>query len=79
MMPFASECCKGSRLFVDLFLESYGRCTTHNGILKNCTVAIKASSVSSHVTHSRVFYSLSSDDLLSTSPTIERQDVVDPP
>ena len=39
MMPFGSECCKGSKLLVDLFLESYTRCTTHNGILKNCTVA----------------------------------------
>ena len=39
MMPFGSECCKGSELLVDLFLESYTRCTTHNGILKNCTVA----------------------------------------
>ena len=43
MMPFGSECCKGSKLHVDLFLESYTRRTTHNGILKNCTVAsIKA-------------------------------------
>ena len=39
MMPFGSECCKGSKLHVDLFLESYTRGTTHNGILKNCTVA----------------------------------------
>ena len=44
MMPFGSECCKGSKLHVDLFLESYTRQsytrrTTHNGILKNCTVA----------------------------------------
>ena len=40
MMPFGSECCKGSKLHVDLFLESYTMwCTTHNGILKNCTVA----------------------------------------
>ena len=23
MMPFGSECCKGSKLHVDLFLESY--------------------------------------------------------
>ena len=38
MMPFGSECCKGLTL-VDLFLESYTRCTSHNGILKNCTVA----------------------------------------
>ena len=37
MMPFGSECCKGSKLHVDLFLESYTRRTTHNGILKNCT------------------------------------------
>ena len=36
MMPFGSECCKGSKLHVDLFLESY---TRRNGILKNCTVA----------------------------------------
>ena len=45
MMPFGSECWKGSKLHVDLFLESYTRRTTHNGILKNCTVsniAIKA-------------------------------------
>ena len=39
MMRFRSECCKGSKLHVDLFLESYTRRTTHNGILKNCTVA----------------------------------------
>ena len=39
MMPFRSECCKGFKLHVDLFLESYTRRTTHNGILKNCTVA----------------------------------------
>ena len=41
MMPFGSECCEGSKLLVDLylFLESYTSCTTHNGILKNCTVA----------------------------------------
>ena len=39
MMPFVSECCKGSKLHVDLFLESYTRYTTHNGILNNSTVA----------------------------------------
>ena len=39
MMPLGSECCKGSKLLADLFLESYRRRTTHNGILKNCTVA----------------------------------------
>ena len=39
MMLFRSECCKGSKLHVDLFLETYTRRTTHNGILKNCTVA----------------------------------------
>ena len=39
MMPFGSECCKGSKLIVDLFLESYTICTTDNGTLKNCTVA----------------------------------------
>ena len=41
MMPFRSECCKGSKLHVDVleFLESYTRRSTHNGILKNCTVA----------------------------------------
>ena len=39
MMPFRSECWKGSKLHVDLFLESYKRRTTHNGIFKNCTVA----------------------------------------
>ena len=39
MMPFGSECWKGSKLHLDLFLESYRRRTTHNGILKNCTVA----------------------------------------
>ena len=45
MMPFGSEFCKGSKLHVDLFLGSYTRSITHNGILKNCTVgniAIKA-------------------------------------
>ena len=39
MMPFGSECCKGSELHVDLFLGSYTRRTPHNGILNNCTVA----------------------------------------
>ena len=39
MMPICSECCKGSKLHEDLFLESYTRRTTHNGILKNYTVA----------------------------------------
>ena len=39
MMPFGSEYCKGSKLHVDLFLESYTRRTTHNGIFKNFTVA----------------------------------------
>ena len=39
MMPVGSECCKVSKLHVDLFLEWYTRRTTHNGILKNCTVA----------------------------------------
>ena len=45
MMPFDSECCKCSKLHVALFMETYTRRTTHNGILKNCTVgniAIKA-------------------------------------
>ena len=42
MMPFGSECCKGSKLLVDLFLEWYTRCATHNGILKNCSEANKA-------------------------------------
>ena len=39
MMPFGLECCKVSKLHVDLFLELYTRRTSHNGILKNCTVA----------------------------------------
>ena len=39
MMPFRSDCCKDSKLHVDLFLETYTRRTTHNGILKDCTVA----------------------------------------
>ena len=39
MMPFGSEFCKRSKLHVDFFLESYTRRTTHNGIVKNCTVA----------------------------------------
>ena len=30
------SCCKGSKLHVE---SSYTRRTTHNGILKNCTVA----------------------------------------
>ena len=51
MMRFRSECCKGSKLHVDLFLESYTRRTTHNGILKNCTVAnIAIKSLSDGVT-----------------------------
>ena len=39
MMPFRSECCKGSKLHVNLFLESYTTRTTDNGVSKNCTVA----------------------------------------
>ena len=39
MKLFGSECFQGSKLHVDLFLESYTRRTTHNGVLKNCTVA----------------------------------------
>ena len=39
MMPLCSEYCKGYKLLVELFLESYTRRTTHNGILKNCSVA----------------------------------------
>ena len=39
MMPFGSECSKGSKLHVDLFLDPYTRRTTHNGVLKNHTVA----------------------------------------
>ena len=39
MMPLGSECCKGSKLLVDLFLESYTRHSTQNGFIKNCTVA----------------------------------------
>ena len=50
MMPFGSECCKGSTLHVDLFLESYTKRNTHNGILRNCTVANIAKSLSEGVT-----------------------------
>ena len=39
MMPLGSEYCNSSKLLVDLFMESYTRRTTHNGMLKNCTVA----------------------------------------
>ena len=39
MMPLGSECCKGAKVLVDLFLESYTRGKTYNGVLKNCTVA----------------------------------------
>ena len=42
MMPFASECCKCSKLLVDLLLEPYSDCTRENGIFKNCAVAIIA-------------------------------------
>ena len=35
-MPFASKCCKCSKLLVDLFLKSYSNCTALNEILKNC-------------------------------------------
>ena len=38
MMPFGQNVAKAPN-YVDLFLESYTRRTTHNGILKNCTVA----------------------------------------
>ena len=40
MLPLASECCKCSKLLVDLLLEPYGDCTMDTGTLKNCTVAI---------------------------------------
>ena len=39
MMPFGSECCKGSKLLCGFVSGVYTRRTTHNGILKNCTVA----------------------------------------
>ena len=39
MMPLGSECCKVSKLHVDLLLELYTRRTTHNEILNNFTVA----------------------------------------
>ena len=39
MLLFRSECCKGSKLHMELFLETYTRRTTHNGILENSTVA----------------------------------------
>ena len=49
MMPFGSECCKGSKLHVDLFLESCKGSKLHVDLfrthyhsqwnLKNCTVA----------------------------------------
>ena len=42
MMPLASECCKCSKLLVDLLLEPYSDCTRDTGILKNSTVAIIA-------------------------------------
>ena len=34
MMPFASECCKCSKLLVDLFQEPYNNCKRENRILK---------------------------------------------
>ena len=34
MMPLASECCKCSKLLVDLLLEPYSDCTRDTGILK---------------------------------------------
>ena len=34
MMPLASECCKCSKLLVDLLLEPYSDCTWDTGILK---------------------------------------------
>ena len=34
MMPLVQNVAKVSKLLVDLFLESYTRCTSHNGILK---------------------------------------------
>ena len=39
MMPLGSGMLQRRQITVDLFLESYTRRTTHNGILKNCTVA----------------------------------------
>ena len=42
MMPLASECCKCSKLLVDLLLVPYSDCTRDTGIFKNCTVAIIA-------------------------------------
>ena len=40
MMPFASECCKCSKLLVGLFWEPYRNGIRHNLILKNRTIAI---------------------------------------
>ena len=46
----------------------------------SASVVVNAPSFSNHATHSRVCYSSSSADLLSTSDfIIEKQDVVDPP
>ena len=42
MMPLASECCKCSKLPVDLLLEPYRDCVRDTGIFKNCPVAIIA-------------------------------------
>ena len=36
MMPLGSECCKGSKLLVDLFLESYTRRTTLQFLKFHC-------------------------------------------
>ena len=40
MMPFGSECCKGSKLHVDLFLDSYTRRTTQQWNFKKLYLAI---------------------------------------
>ena len=39
MIPFGSECCKGSKLHVDLFLESYIKAYHSQWNFKKCTVA----------------------------------------
>ena len=40
MMPFGSECCKVSKLHVDLFLESYTRRTQGVSLSEGVTIMV---------------------------------------
>ena len=90
LLIYTTEECADSAVFANWqFCESQGRIysvmshvapTRTLLMLNSLFLLLSRPSVSNHVTHSRVLCSSSSTGLLSTSdPTIEKQDVVDPP